>query len=651
MSNYLDENNNIDFGVGRMSDTDLEELDSKRKSSLSPIVDIEEIEKALENHKGKKYLEESLQKNEDIHKSKTNKIKHIIEQLKKEVEDKLTSKAYPVVSEYVETENVDMNKWLEAFKSIKFYENNGNDHFVAVANVTHDWEPLERINFYHWMKFYNSGEHLKYKKAQVGWYTNDNKPGYFLPLGEGQIERPSVKPDMNDIRSSELKDLSEVERKKLVEKQRKRLMSRLDSMEKLIRTDEGENLIGDQYEPIMDAIYLLKKQIQKMNKKTTSSTIYEDLIVRQSNSLKSRGFYKAAGLILKLADDKLPVEPVQDPNAPVDPSKQPVEPVPAPTPASPAGPTSSQNTMTQVAGPLTGDIAPTTVNNSVNPSSLPQKQEDLKHPAIADFLKSMQGDENTSDDDELFVSDSDLYSNLTHDSENPFDLIVEAQFTSEEPNITTTDVANVTEDNIEEPKIEETTTQAKDYDQVLDAVLSKVTVADVINKLESLSKIFKTREIPRQLAVVDMMLNALNLSSFFPVLSESLNKSLESNNYISIRIDEILSKLRGVVITDKVDMSGDNKDVNKPGIDHIQKQLAEKEQQEKARKENRKKQEIKEMGLSKEPSETPEIEIDEEPTEIVDEKPAAVPVPQAPATAPAAEPVKPQAQVAAPPRV
>lgn len=88
-------------------------------------------------------------------------------------------------------------------------------------------------------------------------------------------------------------------------------------------------------------------------------------------------------------------------------------------------------------------------------------------------------------------------------------------------------------------------------DDVFDAALADITIHDVISRLESLANLFRTREIPRQLAIIDLMMNQLGISTFFPALAEASSKSLDSNQYALTRVEEILSKLRGAVKTPK----------------------------------------------------------------------------------------------------
>ena len=165
---------------------------------------------------------------------------------------------------------------------------------------------------------------------------------------------------------------------------------------------------------------------------------------------------------------------------------------------------------------------------------------------------------------------------------------------------------------------------------MIDAAFANLTVDDVVLKLEDLAKIFKTREISRQLSIVDMMLDSLGLASYFPSLSEAQNKSLESTNYISTRIEEILSQLRGATETKEIDLRGDKKETN-PAVQNIKNVLQQNEDKEKNRKEQRKQQQNAELdNVSSPEKETPEVEIGEDLAAPV----APVAKPPAPVTPP-----------------
>ena len=169
--------------------------------------------------------------------------------------------------------------------------------------------------------------------------------------------------------------------------------------------------------------------------------------------------------------------------------------------------------------------------------------------------------------------------------------------------------------------------QARDFDQMIGAAFTNLKASDVVLKLEDLAKVFKTREIPRQLAIVDMMLDSLGLAAYFPSLSEATNKALESNNYISTRIDDILAKLQGSLKTKELDLTGDNdpRVLSQEAL-ALKEKLKLQEEKDRQKKKMRKEQADKELeeGYKKEP----DIEIEEDLSEPI----AAAPAPTKPIT-------------------
>lgn len=131
---------------------------------------------------------------------------------------------------------------------------------------------------------------------------------------------------------------------------------------------------------------------------------------------------------------------------------------------------------------------------------------------------------------------------------------------------------------------------------LFEAALANVTIPEVITKLEGVANIFRTREISRQLAMIDLMMDKLGISSYFPSLSEASSKTLESNQYALTRIEDILSKLRGSIETPaqhQIDLKGPAEPTppvaNVP-VETIKSNLADQAAAEKARKEQRKKE-------------------------------------------------------------
>lgn len=524
-------------------------------------------------------------------------------------------RAYPNFEQYQFVPGQhDTQKWLQAVKDIYYKERNGADRVQSIRQVTAGWKITETHDFLNWLRFYEEGVHLKYKTAQV-WYEN-GAPGYFLhvkPDPEKPQEQPVKGQDIDFARDAAHDELSLSEKKNIIEKQRSKIIGRLDSAEKLLRSRDGQIFAGKELEALMEAIYALKKKVQLVNKLSTSTRLYEDMIIREANVLNRKGFIKAAAQLQALADDTETAD------------KEPAKDV-ALQPASPAPP--QQGSGAAGGLPSVGPGMPQTPpesapNNEVVPKGISKFLENLDTAKIS-TKDDLQVDDvvDVSDvDDELFVTEAQAIPSLNPDAPPP----VDAPSPASKPKVPSTSL------EVEEKDVEKglpvDSSQVTDFDNMIDAAFKNLTVNDVVAKLEDLAKIFKTREVPRQLAVVDMMLDSLGLASFFPSLSEATNKSLESNNYISTRIEDILSKLRGAIKTKEIDLRGDNQEDN-PAVQGIKNTLQQNEEKEKMRKEKRKQQENEDLDAA--PKETPKVEIDEDLAQPVPPKAPPPPVPAVP---------------------
>lgn len=532
----------------------------------------------------------------------------------------LDRKAYPNIDVYQHVPGShNTQKWLQAISDIYRKEKSGQPRVAAIRSVVGGWNVMETFDFLNWVKFYEAGDHMKYKYAQL-WYENDSLgPGYFLQVKKDPAPQEEINVGGKDVDQARDTAAADADRRDKIEKQRNKIIGRLDSAEKLLRSPDGHVFSGKEFESLLEAIYQLKKKIQMVNKISSSTRLYEDMIVREANILAKKGFNKAASTLYSVAQS-----PAQ----------------------SGAGATGGNNTDVPLNGAPPGD--PTGAGNPGVPSggaatpaqppgnpTMPQSPPNETQPkGISDFLARMDDGQYAPDEeqnDKLEVEDT--LEVVDHEEE----LVVEAQVAPEEigvgakpaplkpspvappkpaapapkepkaPSKSPTPELEVTEDDLKStPQPQAPTT---DFDNRIDAVFANITVADVVAKLEDLSKIFKTREVPRQLGIVDMMLDSLGLASYFPSLAEATNRALDSNNYISTRVEDILSKLRGSMATKDVDLTGGD-EVDRPEVAGIKKNLQDDADKEKARKQMRKDQETAE--LANKGKETPEVEIDED---------------------------------------
>jgi len=548
--------------------------------------------------------------------------------------------AYPNNDQYLHIPGQhNTQKWLQTIGEIYRREQGGENRVQAIRRATSGWNIMETFDFLNWVKFHEAGDHMKYKFAKL-WYENDDLgPGYFLQIKKDTTPDPAPSPTGQDIDFARERAVNETERRQTIEKQRNKIIGRLDSAEKLLRSPDGHIFSGKEFESLLEAIYQLKKKIQMINKISISTKLYDDMIVREANVLSKKGFIKAANVLYSLA---------QTPAASGEQAKGTSDGTKVTSPATPGDPAGAGNPGAPGGLPSMGPGMPQGAPSSAAPNSV--DNENSPPPAIEEFLSGLNKGQysprdqqiaddtlEVSDNEELLVTEAQLAPpNLEVDepittSPAPAPLNpspVAGPSSTPEPQakeMPTEEALEVTEEDISsEPSAKLTS----NFDGKMDEILSGITVADVVVKLEDLSKIFKTREVPRQLGIVDMMLDSLGLASFFPSLSEATNKALESNNYISTRVEDILSRLRGVLSTADIDLRGGDV-VENPAMSGIKSKLQQDEDKEKARKQMRKDQET--IELENKGKETPEIEIEEDLGAPVSPPPVPVPAPKPPA--------------------
>ena len=72
-----------------------------------------------------------------------------------------------------------------------------------------------------------------------------------------------------------------------------------------------------------------------------------------------------------------------------------------------------------------------------------------------------------------------------------------------------------------------------------------INIKTIIARLEGVSKTLKSRDMIRELASIDILLNELGIASHFPELSLSQSKLIEAFSYSSNKIEDIIANLRG----------------------------------------------------------------------------------------------------------
>lgn len=524
--------------------------------------------------------------------------KKALKGIKKDMSNK---KAYPNYDEYMDHKPPsNTNKWISAVKDMYYHVHKGSNKGEALDNITSSWSDVEKLDFKNWLKYYEENAHKKYSEAanvgieepisikvgQIGYWEDVNRAGYFVPVHrETQVNDARIHVNEIDLAKdpSTNEGVRSDEKREIIENQRNKIVSRLDSAEKLLRSQEGQIFAGKEFEALMHIIYELKKKIHTVNKISTSTKLYEDMIIREANILTKKGYNQASKVLFKIAEDK----PL--------------------TPPPPANPMSGAGNPGSIPGQAPGQVPPG--NNS--PTDVGDGMEG--------FLSGLNGEQDQSASDDLEVIE-----------ETDDNLIVEAQAAP------ATDVPpppapkQKPDENLEvnEDKI---STTSSPFDQKMEQMFQGLKVEDVVQKLEDLTKIYKTREMPRQLSLIDMMLDHLGLAPFFPTLAEANTKALDSNQYILTRLEDITSRLRGTVQTNEIDLKGQNPIPSSPELEATRNKLQVDQDKEKARKEMRKKEQAAEIDQVNKPE--PELEVEEDLAGPVDTT-NAVPPPPVPAAPP-----------------
>ncbi len=568
-------------------------------------------------------------------------------------------KAYPNYDQYQYMPGQhDMKKWMYAVKDIHYKQKAGLPYREAIKRATQGWVKMEIYDFLNWLRFHEEGSHMKYKFAQV-WYEN-GQPGYFLHVKPDAPQEPEPMTDGNAVDTAREDAERNEEKRNTIEKQRQKIIGRLDSAEKLLRSPEGQQFAGHELENLMEAIYSLKKKVQLVNKLSISTRLYEDMIVREANVLKRDGFNKAAEILYSVANGAPTAAPPPDPSGAGQSGTMSGLPSTAPGTPSAQTPVSGgdQNQPPPVGALLGGGTPPDGATTST-PAVVPQ--EDPQPVGLTKFIQNMnkgnKTDATKAEDDELEVVDE-----LNVEDPEEQLMVSEAQIAPPAPpgpppaaleDVPMTDTPppdrnppafipdaapkapeaakgpadeeplEVTEDDIKSP---DATSTPSGFNNKVDELMKNVTIADVVAELEDISKTYKTREQPRRLGFVDMMLDSLGLASLFPSLSEAQNKALEANNYISTRVDDILSKLRGAMASAETSPTASPE---RPEITGIKNKLQGDQDKELKRKQMRKEQEAAELegGADKE---TPQVELGELGAPPAAAPPAAPPAPRPP---------------------
>lgn len=374
-------------------------------------------------------------------------------------------RAYPNVAGVMEANarpQRDVGKWVRTLGEIHAAEHVGESRDGARERLTEGWDPVEKLDFQQWLRFYERGDHEKY--AGLRSEGQDAAPA-------GQA--PQTQPPMASPRRGRPK----AETRTLADNQ-KALIGRLDAAKRLLRLFKPPIWPQERWNSIYRALSDLEQEIVSL--RTTASM--RDRIIRTAGLWTKAGFREGADVLLRIAqppdadvasqiekaltgreyDIKPPGEATSAPGGIPEmppPGGEAGMPPPPPEPGAAPPP------------PEGGAGAPEPPPEGMPPEAMGKLPEPPPPPPEQEPGKPKPGKD-----------------------ENPY---------------------------------------------------AGATTKDVLEVLEPLLKRFKEREVVRQLSKADMMMDALNIVSYFPELGEAIGRLIETDSYVGTRLEKVIGKLRG----------------------------------------------------------------------------------------------------------
>jgi len=526
--------------------------------------------------------------------------------------------AYPQPNIKQQLPHYDIGSWVEATRKIYSLVSRGYSQSQAKDLVISKWEPSEKMDYEQWLKFYTEKVPEKYPKL-----ATDQDFGFMggFPIARRDTDELRVMPNQMGIPTQgrgikspgpglpqEVSDVRDA-----IETQRRKLISRLNSAEKLLSSMDGQTFAGNDQELMLKLLQDLKRRIQTANKRTARSTLFEDQIIKEANRLQLHGKDRAAGFFYKLA--QLPPPPggldLGPPGGGLD------------------GPPSGDT-----GGDSDSDKPPTGKGDKKETESLLKEFFDNLKRGVNDKDDTIEEREALEGRPEEDLEVSAPPAAPTADAAPPAPPAAPATASADIEVIKIGDRyvnadeflkiaqlppepepakpppapgamgAPTPEVPEKKPKTEEVVVEqgaegrgVEDHtDDVIEAALNQVSVNDVIHRLEMLVSIYNQREISRQLAILDIMMDKLGIASYFPSLGESMSKALEANQYIGNRLSDILTKLKGSVnIPGGHDWIESPKSKANPETAGLRRSLEQDQVQEEERKELRKQKDLEKL--------------------------------------------------------
>ncbi len=528
--------------------------------------------------------------------------------LKSEVLQKL---AYPQGFEgTVPKAPYDINKWMQATRDIYLGLEKGKTKAQACNDVMSNWDKMESYDYKHWLRFYEENVPNKYPK--IAQNLSFDSLMSRLPTPNILKQTPQKEPTEKEYK---IESFPEDTRTK-IEAQRAKIISRLNSAEKMLASIDGQLFANEEQEFMLKLLQDLKRKVQTANKITVKSSLFEDLIYRAANQLKSQGKSSAAGFIYKIA-----------------------QPMPG------------------MGGPEMGGELPMDLGGG-EPAGGGEGDIEETQEALEEFFEGLrtgvfskkQPKVNKKEAGEIIVEAQAIDEPIgvasdpgPPDPKSRIPIGPPPETPPVNPIAKTAPIPKgpvIPEEHADiEVEEEPDNSDPSGTESAIEAALQNVTVGDVIARLEMVASFYKKREMSRQLAYIDIEMDKLGIISFFPGLGEAMAKALEGNQYISTRIEDILTKLKGSLNTPTEKLLGREDAPLPPETEGLRRTLKSQQDQEAERKERRKEHENEKLERRTAPG---------VPPTAPGGPPAASPIPPAPT--PKAELSAPPERIQQPPR-
>lgn len=515
--------------------------------------------------------------------------------------------AYPQPNSMLELPKYDMTRWVSATHKIYSIVAKGHSEQEAKEIVLGSWDKREKMDYNQWLKFYKEKTPEKYPKLAsfdseltlAGVPANSLKAVLPAPSGFGYNKSyPGVPQNLPHSTN----DVSDVRDK--IETQRRKIISRLNSAEKMLSSIDGQMFAGPDQEFMLKLLQDLKRRIQTANKRTVNSSLFEDHIIRTANQLRFEGKRQAAGFFYKIAQLPplgAPAGGLGGPGGLLDGSSGGV-------------PGEASETLSKGDKKETEEILREFFDNlkrGVNDKddtpeereALEKAEESVEVPAPeVPAPEAPQASEVGEGDVSIEALPDEPVFEDGKEAADVWDMVMKIAQVPSPPTQAPSPSAPPQPQQFQEQSSNVTGNNTED---VIDAALNNITVQDVIKKLETLVTIYNQRDISRQLAVLDIMMDRLGLASFFPALGEAMGKALEANQYIGNRLEEVLGKLKGSLDMPQTTQWIETPRQENPATAGIRSKLEHDQNQEDQRKDMRKQKELAKMQGSGGPNVSP----------------------------------------------